>query len=386
MNKHVRNLFFEKFHIQPSRLYFAPGRVNIIGEHTDYNGGLVMPFCLDKGIYAAINRNDGNFINIYSENFSIHGVINIDLNELDFKKMDNYGDYLLGVIKELQSMNKVFKSGLNIVLSSNLTVGGGLSSSAALTVLLIKIFNDEFDFKLKDLEIVKIAKSVENNYLGVNCGIMDQFVIMFGKNDRAVYLDTKTLEYELIPLNLEDYNFVLVNSNISRKLKNSKYNERQIETQKALRILQKNFYVEDLSEIPFDMLDKALNLLKDENLRKRVKHVITENERVKEVKKILLANQIEKLGPILTEAHYSLKDDYEVSSEVIDELVEMALKSGALGSRMIGGGFGGSTLNIVLKANLDGFIREFQELYQNRYEKAFVYSIVYAKDGIKQID
>ena len=386
MNKHVRNLFFEKFHIQPSRLYFAPGRVNIIGEHTDYNGGLVMPFCLDKGIYAAINRNDGNFINIYSENFSIHGVINIDLNELDFKKMDNYGDYLLGVIKELQSMNKVFKSGLNIVLSSNLTVGGGLSSSAALTVLLIKIFNNEFDFKLKDLEIVKIAKSVENNYLGVNCGIMDQFVIMFGKNDRAVYLDTKTLEYELIPLNLEDYNFVLVNSNISRKLKNSKYNERQIETQKALRILQKNFYVEDLSEIPFDMLDKALNLLKDENLRKRVKHVITENERVKEVKKILLANQIEKLGPILTEAHYSLKDDYEVSSEVIDELVEMALKSGALGSRMIGGGFGGSTLNIVLKANLDGFIREFQELYQNRYEKAFVYSIVYAKDGIKQID
>jgi len=386
MNKHIRNLFLEKFHLQPNRLYFAPGRVNIIGEHTDYNGGLVMPFCLDKGIYAAVCKNDDFVINIYSENFSLHGIISLDLNEIEFKRLNNYGDYLLGVIKELQSMNLVIKSGINIVLSSNLPVGGGLSSSAALTVLLLKIFNDEDDFKLKDLKIVEIAKAVENNYLGVNCGIMDQFVIVFGKNDKAVFLDTKTLEYELIPLNFNDYNFVLINSNISRKLITSKYNERQKETQTALKELQKHFYIEDLSEIPFDMLDKALNLLKDEKLRRRVKHVITENERVKKVKSVLLTKQLEKLGPILTEAHYSLKDDYEVSTEVIDELVEMALKSGSLGSRMIGGGFGGSTLNIVLKANFDGFIRDFQDLYQNKYEKPFVYSIVYAKDGIKEID
>ena len=386
MIKHIKRLFLEKFGYEAQDTYFAPGRVNIIGEHTDYNGGLVMPFCIDKGIYAAIKTRQDKLINIFSENFSIQGMIQVDLAELPEAMLNNYGDYLVGVIKVLFKHNYDLHQGLDIAISSTLPVGGGLSSSAALTVLLLKVFSDKLKLNLAQLEIVKLAKAVENNYLGVKCGIMDQFVIVFSKRDKALFLNTKTLDFELIPLNLKEYSFVLINSDTSRKLADSKYNQRQTETLQALKILQNFYDIEDLSEITPDFLDEALGKINDDVLKKRVRHVVTENERVKKVKDSLLKNHLHELGDILTEAHYSLKDDYEVSSPLIDDLVEIALKSGASGSRMIGGGFGGSTLNLVLNANLEGFIKEFQTIYQKRYEKPFIYSVVYAKDGIGQID
>ncbi|HQN74614.1 MAG TPA: galactokinase [Bacillota bacterium] len=386
MIKHIKQLFLEKFGYEAQDTYFAPGRVNIIGEHTDYNGGLVLPFCIDKGIYAAIKTRQDKLINIFSENFSIQGMIQIDLDLLPKALLNNYGDYLVGVIKVLLKHNYDLNQGLDIAISSTLHVGGGLSSSAALTVLLLKIFSDKLKLNLAQLEIVKLAKSVENNYLGVKCGIMDQFVIVFSKRDKALYLNTKTLDFELIPLNLKEYSFVLINSDTSRKLADSKYNQRQTETLQALKILQNFYDIEDLSEIALDFLDEALGKITDVVLKKRVRHVVTENERVRKVKDLLLNNHLREVGDILTEAHYSLKDDYEVSSPLIDDLVEIALKSGASGSRMIGGGFGGSTLNLVLNANLEGFIKEFQTIYQKRYEKPFIYSVVYAKDGIGKID
>lgn len=386
MIKHIKRLFLEKFGYEAQDTYFAPGRVNIIGEHTDYNGGLVMPFCIDKGIYAAIKTRQDKLINIFSENFSIQGMIQVDLAELPEAMLNNYGDYLVGVIKILLKHNYDLHQGLDIAISSTLPVGGGLSSSAALTVLLLKVFSDKLKLNLAQLEIVKLAKAVENNYLGVKCGIMDQFVIVFSKRDKALFLNTKTLDFELIPLNLKEYSFVLINSDTSRKLADSKYNQRQTETLQALKILQNFYDIEDLSEITPDFLDEALGKINDDVLKKRVRHVVTENERVRKVKDSLLKNHLHELGDILTEAHYSLKDDYEVSSPLIDDLVEIALKSGASGSRMIGGGFGGSTLNLVLNANLEGFIKEFQTIYQKRYEKPFIYSVVYAKDGIGQID
>jgi len=386
MIKHIKQLFLEKFGYEAQDTYFAPGRVNIIGEHTDYNGGLVLPFCIDKGIYAAIKTRQDKLINIFSENFSIQGMIQIDLDLLPKALLNNYGDYLVGVIKVLLKHNYDLNQGLDIAISSTLHVGGGLSSSAALTVLLLKIFSDKLKLNLAQLEIVKLAKSVENNYLGVKCGIMDQFVIVFSKRDKALYLNTKTLDFELIPLNLKEYSFVLINSDTSRKLADSKYNQRQTETLQALKILQNFYDIEDLSEIAPDFLDEALGKITDVVLKKRVRHVVTENERVRKVKDLLLNNHLREVGDILTEAHYSLKDDYEVSSPLIDDLVEIALKSGASGSRMIGGGFGGSTLNLVLNANLEGFIKEFQTIYQKRYEKPFIYSVVYAKDGIGKID
>ena len=386
MNKHINNLFFEKYVSEPKRTYFAPGRVNIIGEHTDYNGGLVMPFCIDKGIYAAINKNTDMEIKLFSENFSIHGIINISLEKTNFDKMGNFGDYLLGAIKELKQRGYVLKHGLNIVLSSNLPVGGGLSSSAALTVLLLKIFDDEYSFKLNNMEIVKIAKAVENNFLGVSSGIMDQFAIVYGMKNNAIYLNTKTMDYEFVPLVLNDCYFILINSSTSRSLKESKYNIRQAETQEVLNLLKNHYQISCLSEIKMDRLEEALLLINDEVLKNRLKHVVTENNRVDLAKRALKNNDMKELGRVLTEAHYSLKNDYEVSTPTLDELVQISLESGALGARMIGGGFGGSTLNLVLKANFEGFIDTFNKTYQKKYEKQFIYSIVYAKDGIKEID
>lgn len=386
MNKHIKNLFVEKFGYEADKTYFAPGRVNIIGEHTDYNGGLVLPFCIDKGIYAAVNINNSKVINVYSENFSINGIVEIDLEDLNFEKMSNYGDYILGIIKEFENLEIKLEYGINICLSSNLPVGGGLSSSAALSELFLKIFNDEYNLNLSNMEIVNLAKAVENNFLGVSCGIMDQFVIMFGKNGNALYLDTKNLEYELVPLDFSDYNFVLINSNTTRKLVESKYNERQKETADILSHLQKHFALNYLADINYEEIDEYLKYISDKTLKKRLRHVVFENNRVKEAKNALEEHDLLKLGKLLTEAHWSVSGDYEASSPLLDDLVEMALNSGALGARMIGGGFGGSTINLVLKEDLDGFIERFRHSFQNKFEKQFLYSVVCAKDGITQID
>jgi galactokinase len=386
MNKHILKLYETKFEAEANRIYFSPGRVNIIGEHTDYTLGLVMPFCIDKGIYAAVGRNDDMMIRVFSENFPMQGIIEIDLNDLDFKRLSNYGDYVLGVIKEFEEQGKTLDYGLNICMASNLPVGGGLSSSAALALLNIKVFSDEYGYDISGIEAVKMAKRVENDFLGVNCGIMDQFVIWHGKSDKAIFLDTLTLDYELLPLELDEHVMVLINSNTTRKLSESKYNERFKETEIILKELKKSFEIEYLGRIDLQDLDMYLDKIDNQTLKKRLRHIVSENDRVKRAKEALLANDIKELGNLISESHISLRDDYQVSTSIVDEIVETALKSGALGSRMIGGGFGGSTLNIVLKADLEGFINKFRLLYQPRHEEGFLYSIVVAKDGIKRID
>ena len=386
MIKHVRDLYLNKFYKEPKHIYFSPGRVNIIGEHTDYTGGLVMPFCIDKGIYGAIEKIEDLRINIYSENYTILGIIEIDLLDLPEKLENNFSDYLVGVIRELNKNNYKLKQGYNIVLTSNLPIGGGLSSSAALSLLLLRMLNDFENFNLSDLTIVKMAKSVENNYLKVNCGIMDQFAIMFSKENRAIYLDTFDLTYDYVNLDFKDYELVIINSNTTRKLADSKYNERQAETKEILAILNENMKVDHLGELEENELSTYLDFIVDETLRKRLKHIITENARVKHAKIALELNNLYHLGDLLNASHKSLKDDYEVSTEILDDLVDIGIKSGALGSRMVGGGFGGSTLNLVLKDNLESFIEKFKEEYHKRYDTNFVYSILQAKDGIKQID
>jgi galactokinase len=386
MNKHILKLYETKFEVEANRVYFSPGRVNIIGEHTDYTFGLVMPFCIDKGIYAAVGRNDDMMIRVFSENFPLQGIVEIDLNDLDYKRLNNYGDYVLGVIKEFEKQGKTLDYGLNICMASNLPVGGGLSSSAALALLNIKVFSDEYGYDICGIEAVKLAKRVENDFLGVNCGIMDQFVIWHGKSNKAIFLDTLTLDYELLPLELNDHVMVLINSNTTRKLSESKYNERFKETEIILKELKKDFDLECLGRVALEDLDIYLQKLDNHILKKRLRHIVSENDRVKKAKDALLANDIKELGNLISESHRSLRDDYQVSTSVVDEIVETALKSGALGSRMIGGGFGGSTLNLVLKADFEGFINKFRLLYQPRHEEGFLYSIVVAKDGIKRID
>jgi galactokinase len=363
MNKHILKLYETKFEAEANRIYFSPGRVNIIGEHTDYTLGLVMPFCIDKGIYAAVGRNDDMMIRVFSENFPMQGIIEIDLNDLDFKRLNNYGDYVLGVIKEFEEQGKTLDYGLNICMASNLPVGGGLSSSAALALLNIKVFSDEYGYDISGIEAVKMAKRVENDFLGVNCGIMDQFVIWHGKSDKAIFLDTLTLDYELLPLELDEHVMVLINSNTTRKLSESKYNERFKETEIILKELKKSFEIEYLGRIDLQDLDMYLDKIDNQTLKKRLRHIVSENDRVKRAKEALLANDIKELGNLISESHISLRDDYQVSTSIVDEIVETALK-----------------------ADLEGFINKFRLLYQPRHEEGFLYSIVVAKDGIKRID
>lgn len=386
MLNHIKKLYKDVFDKENDKAFFSPGRVNIIGGHTDYNGGYVLPFCIDTGIYSAIGRNKENAINIYSENFASQGVINISLKKINFEKKDLYSDYVLGVIKELNNNGYKIEYGLNICLASNLPVGGGLSSSAALCVLLFKVFSDEFGFGLDKVRIATLARKVENEFIGVNCGIMDQFVVANGILNHALYLNTQDLSYEQVPLYLDDYSLILVNSNITRKLTESKYNIRQLETKTILKELQKHFKINYLCDVTTKSYPEYANKITDETLRKRFWHLVTENERVMQAKNALIDKDYPTLGKLLTEAHASIRDNYEVSSEVLDDLVEMAIKSGSLGSKMIGGGFGGSTLNLVKTNKLDNFIEKFSELYQEKYYKQFIYHQIFAKDGVKQID
>jgi len=386
MINHVRSLFKEKFNQESGKVYFSPGRVNIIGGHTDYNGGYVLPFCIDKGIFCAVRRNNQKNIQVFSENFSINGTIKIDLENISYKKANNYSDYILGVTKELDKNGLKLEYGFNIALSSNLPVGGGLSSSAALSLLFLMIFNDEFKFNLNKLDLVKMAKNVENEFIGVNCGIMDQFVIMFGSKNYALFLNTKTLEYENIFMEMKDHQFVLINSDISRNLVESKYNERQKETREILKILKQHNSLDYLCDINVVDIDEYLSQINDLTLKKRLIHVVMENNRVKQAKSAILASDFEILGKLLTAAHLSAKNNYEVSSTVLDEMVEMALSSNALGAKMIGGGFGGSILVLVRKTDIESFIENYGNLFYKKYNKHFIYSLINAKDGVKQID
>ncbi|MDD4070226.1 MAG: galactokinase [Candidatus Izemoplasmatales bacterium] len=386
MRDYVRKRFLEEFAEDPSKYYFSPGRVNIIGEHTDYNGGLVMPFTIDKGIYAGTRRSDEMFINIFSDNYPLEGIINIPINIDNYDLEKNFGDYVRGILDELRNDNIELSHGLDIFLASNLPSGGGLSSSAALSVLILRVINDEFKLGLTQLDIVKKAKSVENNFLGVNCGVMDQFAVVFGKEKSCILLDTVSLKYDYLNLDFEDYEFVLINSNTVRKLKESKYNDRQIETQKALSILKKHYDINYLCDLNLNKLNEALAFIDNEVLKRRVKHVVSENDRVKQIKEAIERKDLDRFGEILFEAHESLKKDYEVSSELLDNLVDIAKESGALGARMVGGGFGGSVLTLVLKNDLKSFLEKFKKHYQRISDKNFIYSIVYAKDGIKEID
>ncbi|HOO43875.1 MAG TPA: galactokinase, partial [Bacillota bacterium] len=346
MKTKIQTIFHNQFHKAPEKTYFSPGRVNIIGEHTDYNGGLVMPFCLDQGVYASVSSRTDGIFNVYSENFADKGIITFDIDHLDKDPMRDYANYISGMVLEFKPMIGSKPSGFDLAIISDLPVGGGLSSSAAVLVLIAKILCDQHALNLSRIDLAILSKKVENQYIGVNCGIMDQFIIANGKPDSAIYLDSASLAYEYVPCLLNGYTFLLVNSNVTRKLTESKYNVRQKESLELLHILQKHVSIDHVCELTPEDYHKYETYVSQNDLKKRFKHLVDENHRVKLARQMLISNDFKTLGMLLNEAHASVRDLYEVSSEVLDQLVEMALVSGSLGSRMIGGGFGGSTLNV----------------------------------------
>lgn len=346
------------------RLFYSPGRVNLIGEHTDYNGGYVFPCALDFGTYAAIRKRNDKKVFMASLNFDLK--VEVDLDALNFDKSHDWANYPKGVLKVLQDEGYDF-SGFEIVFEGNIPNGAGLSSSASIELVTAVAVNEVFNLNIDRIKLVKLCQKAENTFVGVNCGIMDQFAVGMGKKDHAILLKSDTLEYSYVPLKLEGYKILITNTNKRRGLLDSKYNERRSECEKALSYLQKALPVKNLSEITIEQFEEYKDLIPDEVLRKRAKHVITENKRVLDAVKALNDKDLIKFGELMIESHNSLRDDYEVTGKELDTLVEEALKlKGVIGSRMTGAGFGGCTVSIVKEDVVEEFIKVVTHNYTQK--------------------
>ena len=344
------------------RVFYSPGRVNLIGEYTDFNGGYVFPCAIDRGIYAACARNDDNIVRFRTTNFDFG--LDIDLrDELSFDKEHNWVNYPKGVMSELVRTGMKL-GGLDILVSGDIPVGAGLSSSASIEVLTAVIFNDVFNLDIDCLDIVKLTQRAENYFVGVMCGIMDQFAVTMGREHHAIMLNCSTLEYSYAPLRLRDTKLIIGNTNLKRGLLHSKYNERRAECEAALSDLQTALYIKNLCEIDSETFDKYAHLIKDSASMMRARHIVYENERTKAAYNALSHNDLIRFGKLLNESHHSLKNDLCVSCSELDALAETAQRlDGCYGSRMTGAGFGGCTVSIVESGYADGFIKKLGEEY-----------------------
>lgn len=381
----VNELYKNRFDKNPDKIYFSPGRVNIIGGHTDYNGGAVLPFCINLGIYAAASPRNDNQVNIYSDNLPKKGIISFKLDNLKYHEQRGFANYASGLFNELKVRGHKLKKGFNLAMVGNLPRGGGLSSSAALLLLISNVINDFNNLGLTGTEMALISKNVENNYIGVNCGIMDQFIIANGKTKKAIYLESNTLEYEYIPCEMNSHKFVLVNSNVTRKLTESKYNVRYSETQEVLKILQEHVSIHHICDLKPEDYYKYEKYIHLTYLKRRFKHLVDEHARVKQAANALKSRDFVLLGNLLSLAHESARDLYEISSDKLDDLVLIAMKSGSLGSKMIGGGFGGSTLNLVKTDDLESFMTNFTKMYFEKYKTKPIINTVEVTSGTGEI-
>ncbi|EEM86323.1 galactokinase [Bacillus thuringiensis serovar vazensis] len=356
--------FAEIFGDQETTQYFSPGRINLIGEHTDYNGGYVFPASITYGTYGVARRREDDRVFVYSTNFKEVGVIRFKLNELGYDKNDNWANYVKGVLLTLKEAGHKIDSGFELLVEGTIPNGAGLSSSASLELLVGVVLEHLFNLDVTRLELVKMGKKVENEFIGVNSGIMDQFAIGFGEEDKAILLDTNTLKYEMVSVVLNDYAIVIMNTNKRRELADSKYNERRAECEEALARLQTKLEITALGELSETEFDANQDLIGDEILIRRAKHAVYENERTKKAKEALTANDLEEFGKLLNTSHASLRDDYEVTGLELDTLVAAAQKQeGVLGARMTGAGFGGCAIALVKESEIHAFKNKVYDEY-----------------------
>jgi len=341
---------------QRPQLYFAPGRVNLIGEHTDYNRGYVLPCALTYGTYMLIRKNNDGVIRLKSENFSFKA--NVLPDAINEKHNTEWVNYPLGVMIQLLEFGYI-PEGLDILYYGNIPNGAGLSSSASIEVVTAYALDHLFNLGLEKVDMVKLSQKAENEFIGVNCGIMDQFAVGMGKKDHAIFLDCGTLEYELVPLNLGDYKIVIANTNKIRGLADSKYNERVEECQLAVNDLNKANSIVALGEMTYQEFIDSKHYIPDITVRKRAKHVVSENQRVLDAVNALKKNNLNLFGKLMNASHNSLRHDYEVTGLELDTLTELARNiDGVLGSRMTGAGFGGCTVNLVPADTVVDFIEK----------------------------
>ena len=357
MKEKLLNIFKTAYgDAEGARVFFAPGRVNLIGDHTDYNGGHVFPGALTIGTYAAVRKREDSTLRFFSENFPDEGIIRTTLAETLPEKRLGWCDYMRGVIWALAEQGMQCDTGLDIAVWGNIPAGSGLSSSASLEVLTGFFLRELFGFALTNTEIALIGQKAENRFCGMNCGIMDQFTSAMGKKDHAILLDTATLQYDYAPLVLSDISIVVTNSNVKHSLVTSAYNERRAQSEAALEKLKTVSDIRTLGDLTIAEFNKISDVLTDEILLKRARHAVSENERVILAAEALKEGKPEIFGHLMNESHASLRDDYETSCKEMDILAEEAWKlPGVLGSRITGGGFGGCTVSLVKNDAVDGF-------------------------------
>ena len=365
-----------------AKAYFAPGRVNLIGEHTDYNGGHVFPCALTIGTYGVARKREDNKLRFYSMNFERLGMIESSLDDLKPYKEANWTNYPKGVMWAFEKRGMKLPCGMDLLLNGNIPNGSGLSSSASLEVLTGYILRDFFGFDVTNQDLALIGQYSENNFNGVNCGIMDQFAIAMGKKNNAIFLDTADLSYEYAPIQLENAKIVIASSNKKRGLGDSKYNERRSECETALAELQKVVDIKSLGELSEEAFEAHKDAIKSEVRQRRAKHAVYENQRTIKAVEALKNNDVALFGQLMNASHVSLRDDYEVTGKELDTLVEEAWKiDGCIGSRMTGAGFGGCTVSIVKDDAIDHFIDSVGKAYKEKIGYAADFYVVEIGDG-----
>ena len=367
-------------------VFFSPGRINVIGEHTDYNGGHVFPAAISLGVYGVYGPREDKKVRLFSGNVD-GDIVEFDIDDTTVEKDDRFWtNYFKGMIAYLREKYDNIDHGFNLYIKANLPAGSGLSSSAAIEMLMGIILKDEFDLDVDRIALAKMGQRTENEFVGLNSGIMDQFACIMGKKDSAIFLDCNSLDYEYLPLALSDYEIIIMATNKEHTLADSAYNNRVRECHNALEKLQKQLDIKSLGELDNDTLDEYSYLINDETELKRARHAVSENQRTLRATKAMKSGDLAKLGRLINASHISLHYDYEVTGKELDTLVEASWKQpGVLGARMIGGGFGGSAIAIVKKSEAENFKQEVGKIYRDKigYDASFYDAEIV--DGTKRI-
>jgi galactokinase len=382
MKEKITQIYTEQFNEKPTACFFSPGRINIIGEHTDYNNGFVLPAAVDKGIYVAIGKNQTNTIHLYSVDYN--ELFSIDISSIKITQ-NRWANYVLGIVAQIIKANKNI-TGFNMVIDGDLPIGAGLSSSAALECAALFAINELFELNLNKLDIVQMAQKAEHEYAGVKCGIMDMFASVFGKKDYAIKLDCKTLDFEYVPLQFGDYAILLLNTNIKHSLASSAYNKRREECEQGVAWVAEKFtHVNSLRDVTIAMLNEIV-LPKNKLVYTRCKFVVEEIQRLQDACIALDNNDISKLGQYMFATHYGLSKEYEVSCPELDFLEAKANGHNDIaGARMMGGGFGGCTINVVKSGAINQVIAQMSTAYKNEFNFDLSYYTVATSNGTHQL-
>jgi len=361
--RELQSAFSKRFNKEPEHIFFCPGRVNLIGEHIDYNGGKVLPCAITKGTWLAVSKNIDKKLRFQCLNFP--ETAELQLQQSYTRSGKGWYNYPLGVINELLERDMTF-SGLDMLYYGNIPIAAGLSSSASIEVLTGYAFSELFGLDIPKKEIALMSQHAENHFIGVNCGIMDQFAVAMGKKDQAILLNCDTIEYEYYPFDLNENQLVIINTNKQRTLADSKYNERYSECMAALNMLNQKLQIRNLCDINVATFDANQQLITDMVLRKRAFHVVSENQRVIDAVIALQIGDLETLGKLMFASHQSLQELYEVSGKELDTVVEFSKHyKDCIGARMTGAGFGGCAIAIVKKEMVDDYADQLNKYYRS---------------------